>query len=376
MTKAWAMRIALLVLVISSLPACVTWDKAKKGFFLSSYESVLNDYKHGRIMEARKMALRFDKSHPDYRKVRRLLKRRIEPARRRLLAHYTRKAEASESQGKWFRAKQFYEQAINFSPASRKLPAKAAKMGLKIRQQRLDTMIIQRRKEDAAMVAWLNAYETPKGLDPRDKPFLRKSEQSRRLIKDRAKFAYREARQYLRQGYPEVAYVEIESYLRLQPGSSKGKELRQKIRKALPRGLRIPAFSATRPGAGQPTKPIDVPKTVSAKDVRELLKKGEWLKARKYAQVYRREGGKGAESLLKEVEARIDKEAEAAFKAGRIAFRLEKLDLAVKHWTKAVRLRPNNPVYIENLRRAQQLMERLRILREEAGAEEKKPEDN
>jgi tetratricopeptide (TPR) repeat protein len=96
------------------------------------------------------------------------------------------------------------------------------------------------------------------------------------------------------------------------------------------------------------------------------VKKREWMKAKRYAVIYRREGGKHSNRFLQIIEKNMLREAATAFKAGSIAFRLEHLDQAVEHWRQAVALRPENMEYAHSLNRALQLQERLRILRSEA----------
>ncbi|MES0372554.1 MAG: hypothetical protein ABUK11_09795, partial [Mariprofundaceae bacterium] len=86
--------------------------------FLNTYEAALSDYKKGRIMTARERILAMDKTREDYPKARKLLKRKVEPVRLRLLRHYTRKANAAEQAGKWSQAMVLYVQAaeLNTTP--------------------------------------------------------------------------------------------------------------------------------------------------------------------------------------------------------------------------------------------------------------------
>jgi len=79
--------------------------------------------------------------------------------------------------------------------------------------------------------------------------------------------------------------------------------------------------------------------------------------------LYRRYDGKGASELLKAVNAGLKKAASALFAHGSIAFRKEHIDDAVKLWDKAVSMQPENSEYVDALRRAMQLQERLHLLR-------------
>jgi len=102
---------------------------------------------------------------------------------------------------------------------------------------------------------------------------------------------------------------------------------------------------------------------VSADQIRVAMKRGQWLQAKQYALVYRREGGKDSDALLARIQASIEKEAAAEFAKGGEYFRQEQLDQAIEHWNKAVTLMPEEAEYVEALRRARQLKERLTLLR-------------
>jgi len=360
-----AIRGWVMILCLSFFSACtLSAVKISPMSFLYGYESALRDYKAGRIMEARNTVLHMDKSRLGYADARALLKKKIDPARLRLLRHYVRAAKRAEKSKTWFRAKALYEQAASFSISNAALLKKAHSMDLHMRQVRMDKLIIQRRKEDAQLLNSLTQYDAPKGLPPQDAPFSRQREKIKDWVLSRARDARLAAKREMRKGYPEVAYVEIESFNRLRPDSGKGKALMGEIRKSLPKNLHI------RP-VDQPLAEIShatTPKTVGTAAIRKLINNGEWLKAKRYAVVYQREGGKHADRFLKTIEKNMDRQAASAFKAGRIAFRLEHLDQAVEHWRQAVTLRPGNTEYTHSLNRALQLQERLRILRSEADA--------
>jgi len=356
----FCIRLLIPVAVAFSLPACSALNKAASQSsisFLHTYEVALKRFESGHIMEARAHILRMDKMREDYPRALRLLRTTIEPARRRLLAHYMRQAKRAEKRHEWARALALYEQAASFSPDDRRLAAKVRRMDVRLRQLRMNTLIAKRRNEDQAMLSWLNAYRPPRGLDARDAAFVRELEKRQEWVEERAAEAYREASRFLLKGYPEVAFAEIESHLRLDPDSRKGRKLRKRIIATLPQGLRLPRK------AGFRRRQQHVPTDISAMQIRQLMRQGKLLQARSYAVYYRRRGGKDADTLLKAVQAQISKAAAEAFGRGRKAFREERLADAVRYWRRAVALMPDESTYVESLRRAEQLRERLRILR-------------
>ena len=331
--------------------------------FLNSYEAALKDFEKGRIMTARERVLAMDKSRDDYPAARKLLKTKIDPARLRLLGHYTTKAREAERAGEWSRAMTFYGQAAGLNTTPQALNAKRDEMELKMRQLRMDRLIDQRREEDSKLLAWLNAYEPPKGVDSRDDAFARAREHAQDFLEDRASLAYREAKRFLNKDLPEIAYVEAESYIRLAPDSGRASGLMADIKGAMPKGIRI---SSNKNGGARSSlsRRSAVPETVKREQVQELIRQGDWVKAKKFALVYRREGGKGADLLLKQIQASTEKEAANYFNRGRVAFRKEQVQEAIDYWEKAVALTPENSEYVSALQRARQLQDQLRVLRE------------
>jgi len=363
MSRFLRLRLPVALLCLSLLAGCGSaFRHGAVAGFLSSYEAALRAYQSGDIMKAREIVLRMDRSRPDYADARKLLDRKIEPARKRLLRHYTAAARRAEQAGQWYRARDLYAQAASFSTRPKALRDRVRRMDLRMRQIRLDRLIAIRRQDDAHLLSLLDRFEVPKGLSPRDEPFQRAREAIEDRILDRARAAWLAAKRELREGYPEVAYVEAESFRRLRPDAGRGKSLMAEVRKALPKGLKIPPIKIS---GQKPVRNVRPPKTVTAKAIKQLMRKGDWLQARRYALIYRREEGKGADRYLAVIEKKMKEEAAQAFKAGRIAFRLEKLDKAVEHWKRAVALQPHNAEYVQSLQRALQLQERLRILRQE-----------
>ena len=336
--------------------------------FLNTYEAALSDYNQGRIMTSRARIMAMDKTREDYPQALKLLKQKVEPARLRLVKHYNTKAKTAERAGRWSQAVEFYQQAADHSTRPEALKQKRDSMELKMRQERMDRLLIQRRVEDSALLAWPEAYEPPKGVSPKDSAFERAREHAQDMIEDRASLAYREARHYMGREQPEIAYVGAESYLRLEPDSDRGKQLMEEIKNAMPKGIHIAPVRAVKSKAGKLSKRSALPKSVTLKQVKALIDKGEWIKAKKFALVYRREGGKDAERLLKQIQSSMEKEAASLFTRGSLEFRREHLNEAVQYWEQAVALTPENVEYVDALRRARQLQERLQILRSEAGS--------
>ncbi len=358
--------IAVFCLFLSS---CVTGSGSVKGSalsFLNSYSMALQDYNAGKVMEARARVLAMDADRDDYKQAQTLLKKKINPARIRLLRHYKAKGKKAEKEHAWSKAMVFYQQAAEFSAKPSIFLAYVSNMELKMRQERMDVLLKQRRLEDNAWIRWSRAYEPPRGVKPSDSAFSRMRASIESDIEDRAARSYRDARRYLNKDMAGVAYVEAESYLRLMPVSEKGQRLMVDIREAMPKGLVIRAL-------GKKTVVKKVRKKSSAKeqsvhksDVVKLMKQAKWLQAKDAALLYRRHDGKGANELLKAVDVGLKKAASVLFTQGSSAFRREHIDAAVKLWDKAVAMQPENSEYVDALRRAVQLQERLHLLRSDS----------
>ncbi|MDQ6957146.1 MAG: hypothetical protein Q9M21_08115 [Mariprofundaceae bacterium] len=331
--------------------------------FLNSYSMALQDYNAGKVMEARARILAMDVGRDDYKQAQTLLKNKVNPARIRLLRHYKAKGKKAEKNHKWSKAMVFYQQAAEFSAEPDIFLAYVSNMALKMRQERMDALLKQRRLEDNTWINWSRSYEPPRGVQASDVAFSRMRSSIESDIEDRTVRSYREARRYLKKDMAGVAYVEIESYLRLMPASEKGQRLMEDVRKAMPKGLLVRALNKN-----APTKKVR--RGVSAKehsarksDVLKLMKKGKWLQAKDAALLYRRYEGKGAEKLLKSVNIGLEKAAASLFARGSAAFRREHIDEAVKLWSQAAEMQPANSEYVDALRRATQLQERLHLLR-------------
>jgi len=333
---------------------------------MNTYAVIRHDFKRGRIMRARARVLAMRKSNPDYKKAHQLLDKKIEPARRRIFTHFLSMAKGLENQRRWSEAMWAYDQAraVTIKPAA--MQKKRVKMEQHMRQVRLEQLLAQRRKEDQSLLAYAAAYTPPVGLSQMDEVYERLREHYDDRLDDRANQAFREALHFLARNSPEIAYIEIESYLRLQPGSIKGKKLLASIKRKMPSFLHIPQRRASASRVVGPVirKRVNHPKEISADQIQEALKAGKLLQARQLAHIYRLNGGKGANQLLAQVEKKIKIEAGALFAKGSRAFQHEQLEHAIQYWNDAVALVPEESEYVESLRRAQQLQERLTLLQE------------
>ncbi len=333
---------------------------------MNTYAVIRHDFKRGRIMRARARVLAMSRANPDYQQAHQLLDHKIEPARRRIFIHFLRLGKQLEKQQRWSEAMWAYDQAKAVTIKPEAMQQKRAEMEQHMRQLRLEHLLMQRRKEDQTLLAYAAAYTPPPGLSRQDEVYERLRERYSDLLDDRANQTFREALHFLARKKPEIAYVEIESYLRLQPGSIKGRKLLAAIKKKMPPFLHIPDQNAVRPEHHKAVarKRINHPKEVNADQIRRALKAGELLQARQLAHIYRRNGGKGAEKLLDQVEKKVKAKAATLFTRGSSAFRHEQLEDAIKYWNDAVTLAPEESEYVQSLRRAQQLQERLKLLQE------------
>jgi len=332
---------------------------------INSYTMIRQDFDSGRVMRARARVLALPKDHADYERAQAFLKNTIEPARLRVFVHYLHMAQQREADKLWSEAMWAYDQAGSVTIKPELMQAKRDQMEIRLRQLRLDELIAHRRSRDQLLLADLHHYDAPRGLDPNDETYGRLREQYNDQLDERASLAIREARRQLHQELPEMAYMEIESYLRMQPDASGGVQLREEILAAMPKGLVIPPL----PGRAAPgrkavvTGPDRLDRAVSEEQIEAALKKEDLIRARALVHQLRRSGGSGADRLLAKVEKQVAARAADLFAKGSKAFRQEKLASAIGYWHEAVDLNPDEPEYVEALRRARQLQERLSLLR-------------
>ncbi len=333
---------------------------------MNPYAVIQHDFKRGRIMRARARVLAMPKSSRYYKQAHQLLNKKIEPARRRLFIHYLRNAKALENSQRWSEAMWAYDQAMAVTIKPAIMQQKRDEMERHMRQLRLEKLLQLRRQEDRMLFSYARAYEPPTGISPKDEVYERMREHYEDMLNERESMAWREAMRFLSKGRPEIAYVEMESYLRLQPDSIRGQKMLALIKQKIPPFLKIPVESA---GASATVKPVLIQrsshvKEVTAEQIQVAMKAGDWLKATQLSHIYRRNGGKGADRLLAQIQKKTRAMAASLFAKGSEAFRKEQLDRAIHYWRDAVALAPEESEYVESLRRAQQLQERLTLLKE------------
>ena len=364
------LRILIAGLLLLPLASCTTngksFDTSVSFAMINSYAGIKRDFEAGRIMKARSGVLELKKNHRDYAAAYKLLKQKIEPARRRIFVHYLRIAKAYEKQEVWYKAMEAYAKAKAVTIKPDLMEKKRVEMELNMRQLRLDRLLAQRRNEDAVWVQHLAAYNPPKGVDPQDEAFRRQQKSFNDFLVERADIAFDEAKRYLRNEQPEIAYIEIESHLRLQPDSENGMKLLTEIRGQLPKELEFSKLDSEKSKPRQPgIKSVSPHQPVTADQIKEAIRKNRLLEAKQMLNSYRRSGGAGANRLSGQLNKRISTRAGNLFGSGSYAFRHEQLDEAIKYWSEAVALMPGRPDYANALHRARQLKERLNLLRKQ-----------
>jgi len=332
--------------------------------FMNTFVIIQRDFEHGRIMRARARVLAMGSEHQDYVKAHQFLEQTIEPARRRVFVHYLRAAKKHEQQKNWSAAMWAYDhaKAVTIKPA--RMETKRGVMELNMRQLRFDKFLEQRRKEDARLLNDASMYAAPTGVDPNDEVYARLRKQYDDGLDNRARLAFREAKRFLRKKLPEIAYVEIESYMRLQPGTAQGRKMLAAIRDKLPSVLSISVLLKTATKQIVSAQRVVMDKHVTAKLIAVAMQSDDLIKARQLAQIYRRHNGKGAEALWIKLQTAMDVKAARLFAQGSAAFGKEDLHQAIAYWRGSAALRPDKSEYYEALRRARQLQERLSLLRD------------
>ena len=193
-----------------------------------------------------------------------------------------------------------YKEAKDFTIKPKVMENKRLEMEYNLRQLRLDVLLNLRRKEDYTLLINQNIYKPPQGASIEDEVFFRKQEQYEDDLGNKAARAYREAKRYFRKKMPEIAYVDIESYLRLQPDSDRGKKLLKEIRDAMPKQLTIPPADTELPvqktekkaarkkkavkkgvAKKKPVKRANVSGFISADKIQVMIQGDDLLKAKK-----------------------------------------------------------------------------------------------
>ncbi|MBL1353573.1 MAG: hypothetical protein COA61_009655 [Zetaproteobacteria bacterium] len=324
----------------------------------------------GKVMEAYKIAQAMTVKDKEYAEARMFLKKTINPARIRLLRHYKRIAQQAMRAKKWDKAWFNYKQTAEFSAKPEVFNSNIRAMYLHLEQLRLHVLLKQRRLEDHALLQGLTRYVAPKGVAKHDVVFLGFAERHRKMLENRAKQAYVQAKVYFESKKIVAAYVLVESNLRLMPDSVNGEALLGQIQKVWLKDLQIPRALkkqvkkvVKKKEIVQLSKPVKKVVVLSKVEIQALLKQRKWSEAQDAALLYQQHDGEGGDELLQTIDVQIQQAAEKAFQQGSLAFQQEHIDQAVKLWDQALQLEPQNEEYLDALSRALSLQERLHLLR-------------
>jgi len=371
------MRIRILLLLASGLlSACASTtftlnDLNSSLGFISVYEASVEDYKQGRMMEARTRILTIERDDDDYRKARNFLKNKVNPARLKLLRYYTRKGKREEENTHWASAAEAYQTATALSIKPKALIRYHAKMLLQVRQFREQTIYEQLKKEHNTWLQWLDAYNPPLGLKGTDFAFEHARASLNATLEHRLKNLWLLANNYKQQGFPEMAWVYADAYLRLMPDSEEASQLRYAMAKKTNRGFILGGFAKNKVIKENEPPKKHSEKKISKDQVMQLMAEEKWLSARIYAYILRRQGHPDADHLLEKIGQKNASLAALAFKKGNLAFRLEHIDKAVEFWDNAAKRMPKEQAYRDSLRRGKQIQERLHALKAEESQAEK-----
>jgi len=362
-------RVGVLILVLF-LAGCV----GKTGNFLmfsGAYDAAVKAFKQGKMMQARELLISVKKEDKMYRKSQSFLRKKVNPARLKLLRYYAKKGKKEEKLRRWAQAEEAYKTAASLSIQPKALLRYQGKMQLKVRQLRSETLYAQRKVEDQLWLQWLDDYNPPKGVLGDDAVFQTARVDLESLLDVRIKKTWRLAEQYRKDDIPELAWVYADSYLRFKPQTKQARDLKNAMATAIPKGFRFENKSE-KVKKKKISYKAKKNKNISVKHIHSLIQQKKWLKAKGEALVLRRQGDTKADKLLGEIQSNLERLAAAAYTDGNLAFRLERIDQAVKFWSKAASYMPNEQSYADSLRKGKQIQERLNALKLEESSAEKK----
>jgi len=337
----------------------------------SAYDVAVDEFKQGLVMEARSRLVSIKKEHKDYTQAQSFLKKKVEPARLKLLRYYARKGKKEEGLEHWAKAEDAYKSAAGLSTKPKALLTYQENMNLKVRQLRADEIYAQRQQEDDEWLKWQSEYNPPKGLMGDDESFAIAREDLNESLDKRLDQARSLAEKFRKMKLPELAWVYADSFLRFKPDVKKVQDLKLAMASDVPKDFRLGQISkkVTKRSVSKPQKASR--SNVTKASVEGLMIQGKWLEAREEAQALRRAGDASADALLEDIQANIADLAAKAYSEGNLAFRLEQIDKAVDYWQQAVTYMPSEMIYVESLRRGIQIQERLSALKTEESQSEK-----
>ena len=360
-------RFGLILAFVLTLSGC--GGKSFKDFtvsfgFVSPYDVAVNDYKKGKMLEARERLLSIPKEHNDYKKAKDFLNEKVEPARLKLLRYYVRKGKKEEKLKHWAQAADAFKTAAGLSTRPQVLIDYQNTNSLKARKLRAQTLYEQLKTEDSAWLSWKGNYIPPSGLLGNDEAYLIARESFEKSMEARLQKTWQLATKYKQMDMPELAWIYADSYLRFNSRSKDAQDLKNAMNTAIPDVVRIHQ-SEKKSIKKTVRKSIEKDAKVSVDHVKLLMLKKNWLEAKSEARALRLQGDVNADKLLEVIQKNIEEVAQKAFQDGNLAFRLEKIDEAVGYWQKAVELMPNEQSYADSLRRGMQIQERLEALKSE-----------
>ena len=332
--------------------------------FLSPYDAAVNEYKQGKIMEARARLLAVAKEHEDYKSSREFLKKKVEPARLKLLRYYVRKGKKEESLRHWAQAAEAYKAASTLSIKPQPLVEYYKEANLKARKVRAQAIYDLRKDEDEAWLKWKESYNPPEALLGNDELFAIARQEFEKLSDQRLAKTWELAKKYKLLDIPEMAWIYADSYLRFNARSKDAQDLKNAMSTAIPAVVRVDTSKGRKYSPKRTVRKIpEKDAKVSEAHVRKLIAEKKWKEAREEARALRLQGDKSADKLLTIIDENIDVLANKAFQDGNLAFRLEQINKAVEFWQQAVDWVPDEQTYVDSLRRGMQIQERLEALK-------------
>ncbi len=356
------------------LTSCASMGSYSKHLhFLDTYEAALHQYKQGRIMSARGIVLRIEKSKKDYAAAQKLLYTKIEPSRKKLLNHYLQEASKRERAGQWSLAVSAYQEATRFSLHDEAIQAKSKRVQRKVQAIRIQRIRQQANSDLHYFDGLQETYRLPKGFAADDAVFVALQKQASRAIRVYIQNTLSIAKDMQEQDFPEVAYVLTHTCLQLRPDDHDATVFMAKLHHDWPDDAPWPPVAAVqsiqyKPALVRPKKPkkpkkkAAYPMQKEQQHLQQLMRDEQWLQALAQAKRLLDHGSRAAAELIPGIELELQAEAEDVYQLGIEAYRNENIDLAVKYWSQAAELQPENKMYRQEMNRAKVLQERLRII--------------
>ncbi|SCZ54928.1 tetratricopeptide repeat protein [Thiohalomonas denitrificans] len=270
-------------------------------------------------------------------------------------------------QGNWAGALNAYDRALRGMPDSTYLKDGLAELHRKqsslVAEQRLNLMVARARFLERA----LPVYERIARIDPRDQDAGRALKEHRRSIRETAEHLARTGSAALEAGEYEVAErtlplaASISNDERVQSAHTRLKEWHAARKRASQeaRERRLKRAEARKASAHQHFDEL-------MSEYRRTYEDGQYQNARKILEkleettLHQSE----VESERKQLEVAIDIEVDRLFEEGVTYYSRGEFERAVQLWKRILKLRPEHRPAMDNLDRAERVLERLKQLRE------------